>query len=90
MKWAASEELLMAPFEKMAATSTSYSTLGARSRRVTLVVPEVFTVVYSGATAQSILYDVVPWKHITCCRHCWLNSVMTSYNNWPTSSRGRT
>ena len=45
MKWAASEELLMAPFEKMAATSTSYSALGARSGSLTLVLPEVFTVV---------------------------------------------
>ena len=45
VKWAASEELLMAPFEKMAATSTSYSALGFRSCSVTLVVPEMFTVV---------------------------------------------
>ena len=44
---ATGEKLLMAPFELMAATSTSYSVLGARSRRVTLVVPKVFTVVWS-------------------------------------------
>ena len=39
------KELLMAPSELMAATSTSYAALGARSRSLTLVVPKVFTVV---------------------------------------------
>ena len=48
MKWAASEELLMAPFELMAATSTSYSALGTKSTSVTLVPGhEMFTVVCS-------------------------------------------
>ena len=46
MNGVTAEKLLMAPFEKIAATSTSYSALGSRSCRVTLVVlPEVFTVV---------------------------------------------
>ena len=45
VKWAARKELLMALFELMATTSTSYSALGTRSRSLTLVVPEVFTVV---------------------------------------------
>ena len=45
VNWATAEKLLMAPFEKMAATSTSYSVLGSRSCSVTLVAPEMFTVV---------------------------------------------
>ena len=44
VNWVTAEKLLMAPFEKMAATSTSYSVLGSRSCSVTLV-PEMFTVV---------------------------------------------
>ena len=45
----------MVPSELLiAATSTSYSALGVRPCGVTLVVPEVFTVLYiiSSATAQ--------------------------------------